>query len=113
MKEKRNFEKGVTLLLHLLGFSPANYGPTSWEGHDIIAFSDRGNFLLIVECTNTAPDWKNKLTKLATRTKDIQRSLMRFEVLPILITSRERSMINLTDSDKASKERRCYVRTDN
>ena len=62
--------------------------------------------------TASSLDWKNKLTKLATRTKEIRLTLEGFEVLPVLITSRGRLMVNKTDSEMASKERISIITAD-
>ena len=108
----RRLEAKVCLLFHLLGFSPAHYGYGSNEVPDIIAFLESGEKLLVIECTQREPDLGNKLTKLATRSKEISRELDGFPVIPVLITGFERSMINRTDEEKATKENIAIVTYD-
>jgi hypothetical protein len=102
----KRLEANVCLLFHLLGFSPAHYGYGTDEVPDIIAFLEPGSRekLLVIECTQREPDLGNKLTKLATRSKEISRELDGSPILPILITGLERPMINKTDEEKAMKE---------
>jgi len=111
-KDGRRLEAKVCLLFNLLGFSPAHYGYDSDEVPDIIAFPESGEKLLVIECTQREPDIGNKLTKLATRSKEISRELDGFTVLPVLITGLERSMINRTDEEKAMKENIAIVTYD-
>lgn len=108
----RRLEVKVCLLFHLLGFSPAHYGYGSDEVPDIIAFLEPREKLLVIECTQREPDLGNKLTKLATRSKEISRELDGFPILPVLITGFERSMINTTDEEKAMKENIAIVTCD-
>lgn len=77
----REFENFYSILLHLLGFSPAHYGALPLETPDIIAFPDSGGWVLVVECTGREPDLNNKLTKLSTRAKEISQT--REGLLPI------------------------------
>ena len=100
----RRLEAKVCLLFHLLGFSTAHYGYGSDEVPDIIAFLEPREKLLVIECTQREPDLGGKLTKLATRCKEISRELDEFPILPVLVTGFERSMINKTDEEKAVKE---------
>jgi hypothetical protein len=101
----REFERWVAILFQLLGLSPAHYGGTKVEAPDIVAFSESGGWLLVVECTEREPDLGGKLTKLSTRTKVIRQALAGLNVHPVLITAMSRIMLNKTDLEKASKER--------
>ena len=108
----RRLEAKVCLLFHLLGFSPAHYGYGSDDVPDIIAFLEPREKLLVIECTQREPDLGNKMTKLATRSKEISRELDEFPILPVLITGFERSMINRSDEEKAMKENIAIVTCD-
>jgi hypothetical protein len=106
------FESRVDILLNLLGFSPAHYGGTNLEAPDILAFPNVGNWVLVVECTERDPDLANKLTKLATRTKIVSKTAESLTAYPIIVTAFERSMLNLTDKEKAGKERIAVITAD-
>ena len=108
----RYFEAKTSLLFHLLGLSPAYYGYSTQNTPDILVFSKENNFVLVVECTTREPDLNNKLTKLSTRTREID-NVLDMTVLPILVTVLERSMINLTDLEKAQKEEIALLTRDN
>jgi hypothetical protein len=101
----REFERWIAILFQLLGLSPAHYGGTKVEAPDIVAFSESGGWILVVECTAREPDLGGKLTKLSTRTKVIRQGLAGLNVNPVLITAMSRVILNKTDLEKASKER--------
>jgi hypothetical protein len=101
----REFERWIAILFQLLGLSPAHYGGTKVEAPDIVAFSESGGWLLVVECTEREPDLGGKLTKLSTRTKVVRQALAGLNVHPVLITAMPRIILNKTDLEKASKER--------
>ncbi len=98
-------EQWYSILLHLLGFSPALYGGTKRNVPDIVAFPGSEDWLLVIECTEAEPDVANKLTKLSTRTKLAREGAGTMNVYPVLITLMARKMLNQTDLEKASKER--------
>ena len=108
----REFESCFTVLLQLLGFSPAHYGGTSLEGPDVVAFPMGGDWLFVVECTEREPDVGNKLSKLATRTKEINQALAGYVVYPVIVTSLSRAVLNQTDLEKAKKEKISVVTRD-
>jgi len=108
----REFESCFTVLLQLLGFSPAHYGGTSLEGPDIVAFPTGENWLLVVECTEREPDVGNKLSKLGTRAKEINQALAGYVVCPVVVTSLTRAVLNQTDLEKAKKEKISVVTRD-
>lgn len=99
----REIEGWIALVLSLLDFVPCHYGSTPWEAPDIVALANSEDWTLVVECTEREPDLGGKLTKLATRTKEVeQASGMR--AFPVLVTALDRSVLNITDLEKASKE---------
>ncbi len=108
----QGFESCFTVLLHLLGFSPAHYGGTSLDGPDVVAFPDGENWLLVVECTEREPDVRNKLSKLATRAKEISQRLAGPVVYAVIVTSLSRAVLNQTDLEKAKKEKISIVTKD-
>lgn len=108
-KKSRRFEAKISILFHLLGLSPAYYGYTTQNIPDILVFSKENEFVLVVECTTREPDLNNKLTKLSTRTKEIENIIDDISVLPILVTSFNRSLINVSDIEKALKEKIALV----
>lgn len=102
----RDFERWCVILFQLLGLSPAHYDETKIEAPDILAFSEFGGWILLIECTQREPDLGGKLTKLATRTKAINQGLKGLmKAHPVVITALPRSMLNRTDVEKASKRR--------
>lgn len=108
----REFESCFTVLLQLLGFSPAHYGGTSLAGPDVVAFPMGENWLLAVECTEREPDIGNKLSKLATRAKEINQAIAGYVVYPVIVTSLTRAVLNQTDLEKAQKEKISVVTRD-
>lgn len=100
----QKLESRIHLLFHMLGFNTAHYGYGSGERIDILAFLNSNERALVIECTRQEPDLKNKLTKLATRSKEINQALIGIEILPVLVTMQRRSLINKTDNENASKE---------
>jgi len=100
----REFEDKICFLFHLLGFSPAHYGVIEDDVPDIIAFNESNENVVIIECTAREPDLNNKLTKLSTRSKEISKILEGKNIHPMIVTAFDRSMINRTDEEKASKE---------
>ncbi len=107
----RELESWIALVFHLLGFYTAHYGSTRWESPDIICLSDSDSSLLVIECTEREPDINDKLTKLATRTKKLGRASGK-KAYPVLVTALDRSLLNETDLDKASKESIAIVSAD-
>ncbi len=59
--------------------------------------------MLVVECTEREPDLGGKVTKLATRTKELEQA-SGVRAFPVLVTALDRSVLNTTDLEKASKE---------
>ena len=100
----RSFEAKMSLLFHLLGFSPAYYGYGSEAVPDILVFDKDNKLVMVVECTLQQPDINNKLSKLSSRTKIIEETIPEIKVLPVLITVLSRDRINKSDEDKAKIE---------
>jgi hypothetical protein len=108
----RQFEAKISLLFHLLGFSPAYYGYGSGDVPDILVFNESDEFVILIECTTREPDINNKLTKLATRTKEVKRALLDVRVLPILVTALERNLISNSNEEKTRKEQIIIITID-
>lgn len=103
-----DFEQGITLLLHTLGFSAVRLGghPKLQEGPDIIATTPGGN-VCVIECTVGLLDNKDKLAKLIYRATKIKSRLAEtgladISVLPVIVTSLSREDVR-GDIDKAAK----------
>lgn len=107
----RDIEGWIAFIFSLLDFSPSHYGSTPWEVPDILAFAKAGQWLLVIECTEREPDLGGKLTKLATRTKEIGLAAG-MRAYPVIVTALERSILNKTDLEKASKEAVAIVSAD-
>ena len=99
-----DLEQWYSILFHLLGFSPSQFGGTKRSVPDIVAFPSIGNWILVVECTEGEPDLGSKLAKLSTRAKLAGQGLGSIKAHPVLITSMSRGLLNQTDMEKASKE---------
>lgn len=103
-KEGRIFETKVSLLFHLLGFSPAYYGYGAKAVPDILVFDNDNKHVMVVECTIRQPDSNNKLSKLATRASNLDQIIPEVEVMPVLMTALSRDDINKSDMEKAKIE---------
>ena len=103
-RSSRNFEVKISLLFHILGFSPAYYGFGSDDVPDVLVFDKDNKSVMVIECTLLQPDINNKLSKLSSRTKNIELIIPDIQVLPILITALSRDRINKSDEDKAETE---------
>jgi len=91
------FERGVALLLGILGLSVLHYGgiPEFGDGPDSYAVS-AGADLYVIECTTGHPDHKGKLQKAhnrAARIHDLsqRRGLMFKNIQPVLVTTTPRA----------------------
>ncbi len=91
--KSEDFERAVTLLLALLGFSTAHFGQISVlrEAPDSIALTPAGN-IGIVECTIGMLNENNKLAKLSRRTTLFKERLaasgyQHATVQPVIITA--------------------------
>ena len=107
----RELESWIALVFHLLGFDTAHYGSTPWEAPDIVCLSDLDSSLLVIECTEREPDIRDKLTKLATRAKELERA-SGMNAYPVIVTALERSLLSKTALDRASKESIAIVSAD-
>jgi hypothetical protein len=105
-------EKGVSILLHLLGLNVVQYGSLPGEIPDVIAISQVGRWVLVIECTGRELNRNDKLAKLVTRSKEIQDSLPEYQIHPIIVTSLERKMIGKGDIEKAESDRIIVVTND-
>ncbi len=100
------FERPLSLLFHLLGFSTGYYG--FWNSRtgkpvpDLLAFPDTGSWFLVIEATGR--DLGNMLPKLATRTKELQRAVPGYLAYSVIVTSLERELISKPDLEEAAKE---------
>jgi hypothetical protein len=106
------FEDKISLLFHILGFSPGHYGRVNQDLPDILVFPDSDDWMLAVECTEKEIDLKDKLSKLATRTKLLVVAMPGVSVYSVVVTKFPRAMINETDKEKAAKERISILTSD-
>lgn len=108
LPDGKHFEAHIEILLHLMGFATAHYGGRDWPAGlgtpDVLAFPPEGKWFLVVECTEREPDLSNKMTKLSTRTRELQAAVKGHNAYPVIVTALERALINPTDAEKASKE---------
>jgi hypothetical protein len=90
------FERAISILLNLLGFSVASYGliPKLQNGVDIIA-STPSKDIAVIECTIGFLNQKDKLAKLARRTQLIKDKAGddSIQVLPVIVTQLSRKEI--------------------
>ncbi len=103
-----DFEGGISLLLYLMGFSPAHLGITKLlgDGPDILASTSQGN-LAVIECTTGMLNEANKLAKLIKRSTLIRQQLAssgygHILVQPIIVTPLERASVQ-AELDEAGK----------
>ncbi len=94
-----DFESGVALLLHLLGFIVAHMGLSKLleEGPDILASTPSGN-VAVIECTIGLLNERNKFAKLVRRTTAIRDQLSsaghaHIQVQPIIVTALSRNAV--------------------
>lgn len=106
-QDQGGFEEAVTGLLWLLGFAPVHLGQThhTQDGPDIVAFTPKGNVVL-VECT-TGMAKSDKVALLAERANALKMSLSgsshaNLRVLPVFVTNKRRVDV-LTDFAEARK----------
>ena len=104
----RDFEIGVSWLLHLCGFNIISYGlsPELQSEIDIVAFSPANNYLICIECTSERPDVKDKLSKLSLKFKKLENQLTTYDykILPLIFTPLEGDKIPISEKEKAEKE---------
>ncbi len=93
------FERAISILLNLLGFSVANHGliPKLQNGVDIIAITPSKD-IGVIECTTGFLNQKDKLAKLARRTQLIKDHLSKagydsLQVQPVIVTQLSRKEI--------------------
>ncbi len=93
------FERAVSILLNLLGFSVANYGLIQklQNGVDIIAMTPSKD-ISVIECTTSFLNTKDKLAKLARRTYLIKDNLSKtrydpLNVQPVIVTQLSRKEV--------------------
>jgi hypothetical protein len=97
-RSSKEFEKAITTIFHLLGFSAANFFET--EAPDVILSSPKGRVLL-VECTMQTHDIRTKAGKLHHRRQVVQDKLKAefpwIPVIAILVCNLERDKITEDD----------------
>ncbi|MEE9236534.1 MAG: hypothetical protein V3U52_01920 [Thermoplasmata archaeon] len=91
-----------------MGFSVANYGfHSSWgtgKEVDLVAFPESEDWFLLIEVTEREPDLNNKMTKLSTRTKEIQHAAPEYLAYPVMVTTCVSDVINKSDRMKAATD---------
>jgi hypothetical protein len=109
-------EHAVATLFHLMGFSVAQYGrntfPRGGDMPDIVAFSEDGSVVLLVECTSRAVDPGSEIAKLATRARELQSRVSDLTVQPVFWTQQKRSDLIESAVDVAMSERVAIVGLD-
>lgn len=110
----RDFEAGVSILLHLCGLSTVPYGliPTLSNGPDAVGFHPERPIVLVIECTLHDIDVDAKLSRLQRRAKDISQALAGYSIWPLIFTPMDRSQIARTDYEKAMREGIAVVAAD-
>lgn len=98
--ESRKFEKAVSSLMYILGFTQDQ--PLGTDGPDIIASTPRGRIIL-VECTVKISDAHTKIGKLVQRRGVVQEALRigghsTREVIAILVCALTKDQIPVVDS---------------
>ena len=116
--EAQNFEYGVSLLFHILGFSVSQHGriPKLQDGPDIIAHTPSGRFVLI-ECTTSDLNENDKLAKLSRRSETLRSKLdkagySRSDILPVLATALRSVQVEKQREDADKKKILVLVRED-
>ncbi|MFA8392374.1 hypothetical protein ACEPUD_19915 [Burkholderia ubonensis] len=112
-QDARNLEAGVANVLYLLGFTvDPLFGKPQSDNPDLIAMTPSGD-VVVVECTTAAIDVEGKLSKLLSRTVQLEEKLKstgnaHVRVLPAIVTSLSRRAI--TD-ERAAIDARIVVVT--
>jgi hypothetical protein len=102
------FRQGVAVLFALLGYSVVDLEQIDVkDAFDLLAISNGTEPFLAVEVTVAEADYRNKLTKLSRRTKDLEAAIAPQEVLAVLVTG-ERGL-GPTESEIATKEKVAVV----
>ncbi|SRR6266568_237139 len=116
--EAQNFEYGVSLLFHILGFSVSQHGriPKLQDGPDIIAHTPAGHFVL-VECTTQDLNENDKLAKLSRRSETLRSELdkagySRSDILPVLATALRSAQVAKQREDAEDKQIHVLARED-
>jgi hypothetical protein len=97
-QEAKDFEIGIANLLYMLGFSvDPLFGKPMSRNPDLIASTPAGN-VFVIECTTGAIDNDGKLSKLLTRTAQLQQKFQQtghahVRCLPVVATSLSRNSI--------------------
>src|SRR5208283_4354828 len=102
LKEIEN-EKGneltsrISILFHLLGFATCDLGLTDGEFPDVMAYPESPGWVLAIECSSRSDEIGRKMSRLATRTKQIGRGLDNMVVIPVYFTNLSKDMIIPSD----------------
>ncbi len=109
-------ESAVALLFHQLGFSVGNYGFRSNWGTgkevDLVAIPESEDWFLLIEVTEREPDLNNKMTKLSTRTKEVQRTAQGYLAYPVMVTTCLLDVVSKSNMTKAATDMISLVTAD-
>ncbi|SRR6266571_2996078 len=115
-KSSDPLEHAIATLLHLMGFSVVHYGRNTFarggDMADIVAFSEDGSVILLVECTARAVDPSSEIAKLATRARELQNRVSNAVVQPVFWTQQQRAELIDPAIDLATKERVAIITLD-
>lgn len=104
----RNFERAVSWLLWVCGFTCTHYGSAGLTDEvDVVAVSTSLPVLIAVECTTDVPDTNQKISRLSSRCKKLNRDLGpgNWVVLPVVATALLSEDIPSADIMKAASEK--------
>lgn len=76
---------------------------------DVIAYADPHHVVLVVECTTGGLNDRGKLDKLVRRSREVKAAVGSHEVMPVIVTSRDKSSIGQDILSQASKEKVCVL----
>ena len=109
-------EDAVATLFHLMGLPVVHYGrntyPRGGDMADIVAFSEDGTVIFLVECTARAVDPSSDIAKLATRARELQNRVSNAVVQPVFWTQQRRAELIDPAIDVATRERVAIITLD-
>lgn len=105
------FEQAVGRLFTFLGFRVDILGTTKGlnAAVDMIAYGDPRPVVLVVECTTGGLNDRGKLDKLVRRSREVKAVVGSHQVMPVIVTSRDRSAIGDGAFEQAREEMVCVL----
>jgi len=107
----RQFEQGVARLLTFLGFGTDVLGNAKNldAAVDVIAYADPHPVVLVVECTTGPLNDRGKTEKLIRRARAVKKAVGSRRVIPVIVTSQDRTAIAPHVLEQVGKKRVCVV----